>query len=157
MATKKLSKEMLEVRARAYQACKDAYHEQERRTVDPTVKRTVAAALQHMLFRVIDEPYTPPPPTLYDAQTMAERMQIDFVRQLQGSLQHRKPLIESFIEVARKSRREPTELSSDTMTAVADMLELFLGMPDLTGIPLVPEAPVADPAAAPLKKPARKR
>lgn len=141
MATKKLSKEMLAVRARAYQAYKDAYHEQERRTVDPIVKRTVAAALQHMLYIVIDEPYTPPPPTLYDANTMAEQMQIDFVRQLQSRLQHRKALIESFIEVARKSGREATELSSDTMAAVADVLELFLAMPTIAGIPVLPSLP----------------
>jgi hypothetical protein len=153
MATKKLTKEMLALRGRAYQACKDAYHEQERRTVDPIVKRTVAAALQHMLFRVIDEPYTPPPPTLYDANTMAEQMQIDFMRQLQGRLNHRKPLIESFIEVARKSGREATELSSDTMAAVADVLELFLAMPTMASFPILPELPEA-PSPAP--KPKRK-
>jgi hypothetical protein len=150
--TKRLSKEAVALRARAYQACKDAYHEQERRTVDPVVKRTVAAALQHMLYRVIDEPYTPPPPTLYDAQTMAVQMQIDYVRLLQSRLQHRRAFIEDFIKVAKKSGREPTELDSETMVTVGDMLELFLAMPDLSSIPLVPELPVE---AAP-KKTARK-
>lgn len=154
MATKKMNPEVLAMRGRAYQAYKDAYHEQERRTVDPIVKRTVAAALQHMLFRVLDEPYTPPPPTLYDANTMAEQMQLDFVRQLQGRLQHRRTSIESFIEVARKSGREATELSSDTMAAVADVLELFLAMPTTMSIPVLPTPP-EEPKPVATKRKAR--
>lgn len=124
-----LSKAEVALRKRAQAAYHEAYHEQERRTVDSTVKRTVAAALQHMYFRVINEPFTPAPPTLYDAQEMAEQMQLDFVRQVRAELEARKKHFETFIEVARKSGREPTELSSDTMVMVADVLETMLAMP----------------------------
>lgn len=131
-----LSKSEIALRKRAQAAYHEAYHEQERRTVDSTVKRTVAAALQHMYYRVIDEPFTPAPPTLYDAQTMAEQIQLDFVRQVRAKLEARKTHFELFIEVARKSGREPTELLSDTMVMVADVLETVLAMPmlDVKGV-----------------------
>lgn len=156
MATKKPAKETkrkapsaaalkeqwdIDLRVRARNAYHEAYHEQERRTVDPNMKRVVAAALQHMWHRVVNEPFTPAPPTLYDAQTMAEHIQMDFVRQIRSKLEQRKVFIESFIEVARKSGREPTELTSETMMVVGELLELFITMPQFDAKAVLPPLP----------------
>lgn len=63
--------------SKVYSARNTAYFEQERRTVDPHVKRAVFDALEHMIAILLDRPYTPPRVTLGDVV----KMESDIARQ----------------------------------------------------------------------------